>query len=235
MATISVYDTALTFQNLPPEEFINHLNNIARVQRLRRRKNEEEEAAKDLFDTITEGLFEPLDGLFPPEEIKQIIVFIAYAYSEDSKFLCHGVDTLRLKQGICDVLKIPKYLADKITTLRVKEVREVVVDYLEYQSNREFQHVMNKKIQYEAIMSASVKEMMGDDGKVDYKLMRDNNNMANELNEEIKKYEDSYKSRFSFAINGIEEIKKLDKILAETDKGVTSLSVESSREINRKI
>ncbi len=73
--------------------------------------------------------------------------------------------------------------------------------------------------------------MMNDDGKVDFKTLRDTNAMSNDLLSDIKRYEEEYKSRYGFVIDNKKEI---EKIAEEGDKGVRSLSVESSKEVSQK-
>jgi hypothetical protein len=211
--TISIYDAALKFAKTETAEgLIENINRIAKVDR----------------NGVMEGLFVPLVPHYPPEELKAIIMYAMYAYSEQSDACISGVSMDGQRRSIAAHVQLAESLHKEIIYLQKKEFRIIVLEYLEIQRNRDWTHYQNKLTQYNTLTSASVRDMFSDDGKVNFKLILDMNNMCNELLTDIKKYEGEYKSRYGFVEDANEEIKN---IVQEEDRKVSSLSIENSRSI----
>ena len=90
---------------------------------------------------------------FPGDSPKSIILYIVYAYSEDSPMLIIGGNSKKEKEAICNYLNISEIWRHMLMTLECDIIRKAVVDYVERFAGIEFKTWQFMKIQYDDIMS----------------------------------------------------------------------------------
>lgn len=211
--TISLLDYVQKNESISDSEFLRNINNIFQVEK------------GDEF----KGIFYPLIGTHSESVVRSIIVYTAWAYTESSPMLVSGASSISLRRKISHFVNLPEFLHQDIVYLKSPVYRSIIVDYLEFQHNREFSHYQKKIMLYEAINDGSVKKMYDDDGEFDFKAIKETNAMSNEVLEDIRKYEEEYKQRFSFVPENKNEIEEI----AKTDGKIFSLAPESSREVSK--
>lgn len=148
-------------------------------------------------------MFEPLIIRF--ENWLPFVRYVLHAYSYQSDFISLGEDWNEAKRKVADHVSIPKdekyqipnvdpdlppkeeYLFDALINLKVIEATQVISDYLQYQGNRDFNHLLALREAYQLFIRSPYRRI--DDDQI-YKNMIS----AKKLLDEILEFEDRIKN-----------------------------------------
>lgn len=203
--TLSVYESVIERKDYQPDELFSHL------------------------ETIAPGIFEDLwsDSEFASLDAKKrVLLYIILCYSKESDNPVLGAASDAVKNNIATYTGIPDYHRKAVLMLDNKSVRSTILRYLDFQSDRDFRHLENLKMRYDALMSASIEDMKGEDGKTDYKMLVQSAQLSNQLWEEIQTVEDKIRAKHAYVGPNKDEIKKVSQ-QAQSDT-IQSLNIESS-------
>jgi hypothetical protein len=207
--THSIYDAVIEIQDWETDKIFIHL------------------------DTLCPGIFDDLwtDVSFSISDKKAVLLYIIICYSRESPSVVLGASSSSVKNNIAEHVGLPDYHRKAVLLLDNLSVRSTILRYLDFQSDRDFRHLEIVKMQYDAMMSASVEDMKGDDGKTDFKQLYQTMDMANKLLGEIEILEDRIRSKHAYVDTNKAEIKEVAKKAEST--AITSLSIESSPSIRK--
>lgn len=189
---------------------------------------QDEEDGVSIFERMEElapGLFSPLQEALGEEDGRMVLLYIAHTYSKESKLLVLGQRFGEQKKKIARLIDLPDRLYGVAVQLNNPVVNEVVLNYLEYQNDRDYRHYMRDLEMYEALCDSAAKTMKKEDGTPDFKGMSDVYKIREELMKNLKKQEAAYKEEYKFVAENEEEIRKLGQ---ENQKG-RSLRIENNR------
>lgn len=91
---------------------------------------EHSDKLQDYFATINVDIFNAIFSTKPPDEAKQIILYILCAYSEESPLVIIRQDTKEEKMGICEYLNIPDFKRRELMELTDIDIRRAATSYL---------------------------------------------------------------------------------------------------------
>lgn len=165
-----------------------------------------ESLAPGLFTQLIDDVENPLPG----DSLKYIILFIALAYSRESPRVVMGMHPKVGKELIARYLEIPDIYLQYTVNLLHKTVRKVVMEYLDFQADRDFRHLMRKRDMYELMVDQSMTNMVKEDQSLDYKSLLEANKHINELMKDIESYEIKMSDRYAFIFDNISDIKNVD-------------------------
>ena len=122
--TTSILNDCLLLKDEDPQKIIDYLKKINLT----------------LFDPIIESIQDPL-------HLKQTILFLLCAYSEDSPLIIIRQDAKEEKSAICEYLQIPELYHHPLIELSDPLVRQAAIQYLERFAGQEFKTLQYLKIQ----------------------------------------------------------------------------------------
>ncbi len=187
-----------------------------------------------MFDAIynkTEPVPESEERInkFPDQTPKYIILFILYAYSEESPYLVLGSDAKKEKEAIIQRLQIPELYHNILLNLEDDAVRGAVVEYINQFAPAWWASLQFLKIQHEDMMAMVTRKesVRYDKGKkenvFDPKAHISLSKEVAKLGIEIGKMEDDakakYASRYKFLSSMKDEL-KLQSKKDTSDKGI---------------
>lgn len=196
---VSLYHAIRTFQDLPTDILFERM------------------------EELKPGLFDPLLTL-GEAEAKWALLFIAHAYSKESDLVVMGERDGNAKLRIAKYVDMPDYMHGDVVMLQHPVVLDVVLNYLEYQSDRKWQHLQQNRMLYETMNASILKLPKKEDGAVDFKTVIEASKLRDALLKSIEAQEKEYTEQYGFVVEGRDEIKKIKKATKDTG----SLSVESS-------
>lgn len=192
------------------------------------------ETVIDKLEEININIFEPLltavenESTFTRDEAARIIMYIIYAYSQDSPWLIFGMDSTVEKTQIAERLGLPENLHDRVISLKSEVVRKVIIRYLETSTSRAFKYWSFKKDMYEAAMANGVLSMIDKEGNVDLKSMSAADIYMGKMLEELKEYEDQLRSEYKARFDNMEDLQNAESIYSKKRDGG---NVEQSQHI----
>lgn len=187
---------------------------------------------KALLHGINCTVFDEVFAGFPDMEAKYTIMYILYAYSQDSNYLIMGAAYEREKKGICELLDMPEYLADRLVNLVDNAVRECILSYLEEYSNAEWKNLQFLKMQYSAFQrSITNKEIKDENFQHDVKGSIAATRALEGLSKQIERIESTIRQRYKHMEANKDDV---NKAKAKSQNVARNASVESSPYIVRK-
>lgn len=171
-----------------------------------------EDVAGDMVGRIKElglfDIFEKLDNYYfhQSQLFNRALFFILHAYSLDSKFHVFGQDWFAIKASIANkvgisveepfveretgVDKIEKILLwDDLMILKSKACVDTINNYLLYQGNKNFRHLIVIKEQYEQMISGALDPIVKSSGEIDFDQKNRNRTYATQILSEINEWE----------------------------------------------
>lgn len=95
-------------------------------------RNEPLSALRKYFETIAVTVFDAIFNSGAPElEIKQDILYLLCAFSEDSPMVVLRQDITEGKKNICEYLDIPEFRREHLFNLTDRELRKAATQYLQ--------------------------------------------------------------------------------------------------------
>lgn len=184
---------------------------------------------RNLTDNNDGGVFFPLeeDKKWSFSERTAILMYIIYGYSINSPYVVFGADVTKSKKAIAQLADLPDYLYLPVLSLTSDVVRQTIARYLDYQSDRDFTHLAQKKDLYEKLQRASVNDVTGEDGKTNFKLLKELSELSDEVLLTIDSLEDKLRQRYDMVIANKETINKID----DKDRPLVNLNIENSPHI----
>lgn len=150
---------------------------------------------------------------------KHIILYIIYAYSEDSPYLVLGADQVKEKEAICEKLEIPELWHNMLVNLEDSAVREAVVEYVSYMQPQWWKDFQILQIQYEDSSRRIAKgikkfnektEEYEDDPKGHSDAIKSFEALGQRLEKRKQNIKDTYQSELKF-LNSMKEEFKITK------------------------
>ena len=105
---------------------------------------------KEHFQSKNLSIFTPIfESSANDAEAASIILFILYAYTEESPYLIARANSEKEMQSICERLQIPEYIQTWLISLpdEKPQIRKAVIDYLEYFAPEMWSSLQFNKIQ----------------------------------------------------------------------------------------
>lgn len=163
-------------------------------------------------ESIKPGLFSQLEDTddLPRAHIGDIIMYIIFAYSKESPKVVMGVSMRSVKEVIATYLKLPDNLFQYTVEMKHSVVRRVIMEFLDYQLDRDYRHLMWKKDLYELMINAQMEDVMDEEGKLDMKKVREYSKELESLLTDIESYEAKMATRFQFVIDNVNDINEVD-------------------------
>lgn len=186
------------------------------------------------LDLLCPGIFDALwkDVSFSLSDKKAVLLYIVICYSRESPSVVLGASSNAVKNNIAEHVGLPDYHRKAVLLLDNVNVRSTILRYLDFQADRDFRHLEIVKMQYDAMMSASVEDMKDEEGKTDFKQLYQTMDMANKLWGEIQLLEDRIRAKHAYVDTNKAEIKEVAKKAEST--AIQSLSIESSPSVRQK-
>lgn len=171
-------------------------------------KDSPQQEILEACENIKPGLFSQLEDAeeLPKYQIGNIILYILFAYSKESPKIVMGVSMRSIKEVIATYLDLPDTLYRHTVDMESKVVRRVVMEYLDYQVDRDFRHLMWKKDLYELMVNSQMEDAFNEEGKLDLKAVREINKELDNLLDDIEEYEEKMATKFEFVIDAVKDI-----------------------------
>ena len=152
----------------------------------------------DLLKSLGITVFDPIFKAYGHDERKpyHIVLFILYAYSEESPLVILRRDSRAEAEAIVELLNIPTYISDTLVDLQDKVILQAIVDYVELFQTMLWRTLTQMKIQYANSQRAlTMDSIVKDDGTTDYKERIAVTKSLEQLSKTIDKIESELKVR----------------------------------------
>lgn len=162
-----------------------------------------------IFDTILSR--EQVDPIVETSlweaEIKNIILYIVVAHSEDSPLLILRRDAKEEKVAIFEYLQIPEYQRPRLANMEDEEVRAATTQYLQEFAGYEFRNLQFMKMQYadwDLAITNRAFTTTDDDGKAKFDIKEQMKAVmeTRRLSKEIEKIERELQGRTKYLAVG---------------------------------
>lgn len=174
----------------------------------------------EFFDPIFDGMITE-KGESPEEDVKEyfesshdkksVFYYILEAYSKQSKSLILGSEFIKEKEAIADKVGVVDKLKRKCTKLESVLVSSVVLDYLNYQGDRDFKRLQMKKDLYEILVDKSTMETRGSDGSTDIKTIMESSKYSDQILQDILVLEQTMRTDNFYILSAGEEVGSMHK------------------------
>lgn len=190
---VSIFSEAIRNKELPSGEFVEMLNSLA----------------PEVFMPIAE------DSTYKAC-IKEILLYLLHAYSRESAKSLLNTNWNKNKSDIAKLVELPDHVYDDVVMVKSKTVRNVIDEYLTLQADRDYKHLQMNKDLYDRGMSSAFENLDDDEGKMDFKAMKERRAMLSDIYEEIEKLEEKIASRNEVISFNQDELKKLEDAQVDT-------------------
>lgn len=172
------------------------------------------EGLRDYFGSINLLLFGNILSGYEKEESYYIVMYILYAYSEESPYLINRANSEKEQQAICTRLQMPEYIQGWVLVLPPEKpnIRTAIIDYLEYFAGELWRNLQYLKMQLRDIQKIITNKESTDKGNTfSIKKHMDCIKESNRLATLIDFQELEVKSRCKYVSIGKNEAKKAVK------------------------
>lgn len=169
---------------------------------------------KDYLKSINLNIFNEIIGTYKIEESYLIIMYILYAFSEESLWLIVRANSEKEQQAICDTLQMPEYIQAWVLTLpeQKPEIRTAIIEYLEYFAGEVWRNLQYLKMQLRDIQKIITnKDSQDKKGEFSIKKHMDCIKESNRLALLIDNMEMEVKSRCQYVNTNKDSVKKPSK------------------------
>lgn len=128
-----------------------------------------------------------------------------------------------MRQNAAREMDLPDALYDPVVFLKNPTIRKVVIEYLDFQGDRVFRHLMRKYDLYEALCDQQIKDIFDDEGQVNSKSMVETSKQIDILLADIRTLEEEMRDEYAFVFDNFKKIRE------EHPGTVTSLSIEGNK------
>lgn len=158
--------------------------------------NKKDQTQKSLFEYINGVAPELFELLLEPWQkiAKNVMVYIAYAYSYDSDYIIKGTSWQDNKKALASLAGIAEYNVEAISNLKSEPTKKVILAYLEWQGNREFRHLQTNKDMYDFLTTEIIKDMTKE--TPDFAEMDKKRKWRDELLDDINKLEEKLNQKY---------------------------------------